>query len=51
MSLQRLRKKIDLLDKKIISLLNLRAQATKGIGRSKSSMVNMSMCRRGRCRF
>lgn len=35
MSLQRLRNKIDLLDKKIISLLNLRAGATKAIGKIK----------------
>jgi chorismate mutase / prephenate dehydratase len=35
MSLQRLRKKIDLLDKKIITLLNLRAGTTKAIGKIK----------------
>jgi len=35
MSLDKLRKKIDLLDQKIISLLNLRATATKDIGKIK----------------
>ncbi len=35
MSLDKLRKKIDLLDQKLISLLNLRAAATKDIGKIK----------------
>ncbi|PIQ84883.1 MAG: prephenate dehydratase [Candidatus Omnitrophica bacterium CG11_big_fil_rev_8_21_14_0_20_43_6] len=35
MSLNKLRKKIDLLDKKLINLLNLRAAATKDIGKIK----------------
>ena len=35
MSLNRLRKKIDLLDRKLINLLNLRAEATKRIGKIK----------------
>jgi len=37
MSLNKLRKKIDLLDQKLISLLNLRAAATKDIGKIKIS--------------
>ena len=37
MSLDKLRKKIDLLDAKLISLLNLRAEVTKEIGREKIS--------------
>jgi len=35
MSLNKLRNKIDIIDKKLISLLNLRAQATKNIGKIK----------------
>ena len=35
MSLDKLRKKIDALDAKLISLLNLRAEATKRIGKIK----------------
>ena len=35
MSLDKLRKKIDLFDQKIIKLLNLRAAATKDIGKIK----------------
>ena len=35
MSLDKLRKKVDLLDKKLISLLNLRATVTKAIGKIK----------------
>jgi len=35
MSLNKLRKKIDLLDRKLINLLNLRAEATKRIGKIK----------------
>ena len=39
MRLDKLRKKIDLFDQKIISLLNLRAAATKAIGKDRKSVV------------